>query len=61
MVKPVGFALYDGKARAAKCIRDREYAKECAILCDFSWQIRVVGKYRVKVGGSTVDASPVLR
>ncbi len=33
------FSTYKGKALAAKKIQDREYAKECLILCDFSWPI----------------------
>ncbi len=29
------FSTYDGKALAAKKIQDRQYARECLILCDF--------------------------
>ena len=36
------FSTYDGKALAAKMIQDREYAKECLILCDFSWPMRYI-------------------
>jgi len=33
------FSTYEGKALAAAKIQDREYAKECLILCDFLWPI----------------------
>jgi aldehyde:ferredoxin oxidoreductase len=33
------FSTYDGKALAAIRIQDREYAKECLILCDFAWPV----------------------
>ena len=33
------FSTYEGKALAAARIQDREYAKECLILCDFIWPI----------------------
>ena len=33
------FSTYDGKALAATVIQDREYAKECLILCDFAWPV----------------------
>jgi len=33
------FSTYDGKGLAATKIQDREYAKECLILCDFAWPI----------------------
>jgi aldehyde:ferredoxin oxidoreductase len=33
------FSTYDGKALAAAAIQDREYAKECLILCDFTWPV----------------------
>jgi len=35
----VDFSTCEGKALAAKKIQDREYAKECLILCDFRWPI----------------------
>jgi aldehyde:ferredoxin oxidoreductase len=31
------FSTYEGKAEAAVKIQHRQYAKECLILCDFSW------------------------
>ena len=33
------FSTYEGKALAAKKIQDRQYAKECLILCDYTWPI----------------------
>ena len=33
------FSTIEGKALAAAKIQDRQYAKECLILCDFSWPI----------------------
>jgi aldehyde:ferredoxin oxidoreductase len=33
------FSTCDGKALAAARIQDREYAKECLILCDFTWPV----------------------
>ena len=33
------FSTCDGKALAAAKIQDREYAKECLILCDFTWPV----------------------
>ncbi len=33
------FSTYEGKALAAAKIQDRQYAKECLILCDFYWPI----------------------
>ena len=33
------FSTYEGKAASAVKIQNRQYAKECLILCDFSWPI----------------------
>ena len=33
------FSTHEGKALAAAKIQDRQYAKECLILCDFLWPI----------------------
>jgi aldehyde:ferredoxin oxidoreductase len=35
----VDYSTYDGKARAAAMIQDREYAKESLILCDLFWPV----------------------
>ncbi|MFC1945092.1 aldehyde ferredoxin oxidoreductase C-terminal domain-containing protein, partial [Chloroflexota bacterium] len=31
------FSTYEGKALAAKMIQDRQYVKECLVVCDFYW------------------------
>jgi len=33
------FSTYEGKALATKKIQDRQYVKECLILCDWAWPI----------------------
>ena len=33
------YSSYEGKALAAAMIQDRQYAKECLVLCDFLWPI----------------------
>jgi aldehyde:ferredoxin oxidoreductase len=35
----VDFSTIAGKARAAKIIQDRQYAKECLVLCDLVWPV----------------------
>lgn len=35
----VDFSTYDGKAKAAVIIQNREYAKECLVLCDLVWPV----------------------
>ena len=35
----VDFSTYAGKALAAKKIQDRQYAKECLVLCDFTFPV----------------------
>jgi aldehyde:ferredoxin oxidoreductase len=35
----VDFSTYDGKAKAALMIQNREYAKECLVLCDMVWPV----------------------
>jgi len=49
------FSTYDGKALAAACIQDREYAKECLILCDFTWPVThtMTGNH---VGDPSIDS-----
>ncbi|RLC93752.1 MAG: hypothetical protein DRI39_04870 [Chloroflexi bacterium] len=37
--KAADFTTWEGKALAAKRIQDRQYAKECLILCDWIWPI----------------------
>lgn len=50
------FSTYDEKAHAAKIIQDREYAKECLILCDFMWPIRYVKHATDHVGDPTIES-----
>ena len=50
------FSTYEGKALAAQMIQDREYAKECLILCDFSWPMRYVRYSEDHVGDPTVES-----
>ena len=33
------FSTYEGKGLAAKRIQDRQYVKECLVLCDYAWPI----------------------
>jgi len=35
----VDFSTYDGKSKAAVIIQNREYAKECMVLCDLVWPV----------------------
>ena len=49
------FSTYEGKAMAARNIQDREYAKECLILCDFSWPMRYVRGSDDHIGDPTVE------
>ena len=49
------FSTYEGKALAARSIQDREYAKECLILCDFSWPMRYVKGSDDHIGDPTVE------
>lgn len=50
------FSSYDGKALAAKSIQDRQYVKECLILCDFSWPVMYVSKSEDHVGDPTLES-----
>lgn len=50
------FSTYDEKGYAAKIIQDREYAKECLILCDFMWPIRYVRHTMDHVGDPTIES-----
>lgn len=52
----VDFSTCDGKALAAKMIQDREYAKECLILCDFLWPIVDVESTEDHVGDPTLES-----
>ncbi|MDO8491417.1 MAG: aldehyde ferredoxin oxidoreductase N-terminal domain-containing protein [Dehalococcoidia bacterium] len=50
------FSSYEGKALAAKMIQDREYAKECLILCDLAWPIKTSPNTEDHVGDPTMES-----
>lgn len=50
------FSTYEGKALAAKKIQDRQYAKECLILCDFLWPLTSVASSEDHLGDSTLES-----
>jgi aldehyde:ferredoxin oxidoreductase len=50
------FSTYKGKALAAKKIQDREYIKECLILCDFAWPMMDVKHSEEHVGDPTLPS-----
>jgi len=50
------FSTYEGKALAAKKIQDRQYAKECLILCDWLWPITDIEYSEDHVGDPTLES-----
>jgi aldehyde:ferredoxin oxidoreductase len=50
------FSTYEGKALAAKKIQDRQYIKECLILCDYAWPIAHVRHSEDHLGDSAVES-----
>ncbi len=50
------FSTYEGKAKAASMIQDRQYAKELMILCDFSWPIIHSPATNDHVGDPTLES-----
>lgn len=50
------FSTYEGKALAAKMIQEREYAKECLILCDFAWPMTHSRYAEDHVGDPTLES-----
>jgi aldehyde:ferredoxin oxidoreductase len=50
------FSVVDGKALAAKLIQDRQYAKECLILCGFIWPIMDSEHTEDNVGDPDLEA-----
>lgn len=52
----VDFTSYEGKALAAKMIQDREYAKECLILCSYLFPIMFSKKTHDKVGDPSLES-----
>lgn len=51
------FSTYEGKALAAAKIQDRQYAKECMILCDFVWPIMYSEATQDRVGDPSLESS----
>ena len=50
------FSTYEGKALAAAKIQNRQYAKECLILCDFLWPILNSGLSEDHVGDPSLES-----
>jgi aldehyde:ferredoxin oxidoreductase len=50
------FTSYDGKALAAKMIQNREYAKNCFILCDWVWPLMTSPHTDDHVGDPTLES-----
>ena len=50
------FSTYEGKALAAARIQDRQYAKECLILCDFIWPVIYSPFTEDHVGDPTLES-----
>lgn len=50
------FSVYDGKALAATKIQDRQYVKECLMLCDFVWPLKDAEFVPGHVGDPTLES-----
>ncbi|OGW17380.1 MAG: hypothetical protein A3G93_12555 [Nitrospinae bacterium RIFCSPLOWO2_12_FULL_45_22] len=50
------FTSYEGKALAAKMIQEREYAKNCLILCDWVWPLMTSPNTADHVGDPTLES-----
>ena len=50
------FSTHDGKALAAKMIQDREYAKDCLVLCSFLWPVLDVANSDDHAGDPTLES-----
>jgi aldehyde:ferredoxin oxidoreductase len=50
------FSTHEGKALAAKMIQDREYAKECLVLCSFLWPVLDIVNSDDHVGDPTLES-----
>ena len=50
------FSMYEGKALAARRIQDREYAKECLILCDIQWPVMTSPNTEDHVGDPSLES-----
>ena len=53
------FSIYEEKALAAKIIQDREYAKECLILCGHFWPMMYLEYSENRVGDSSIESKLV--
>lgn len=49
------FSTFDGKALAARMIQDREYAKDCLVLCSFFWPVMDIEHSQDHVGDPTLE------
>jgi aldehyde:ferredoxin oxidoreductase len=50
------FSTHEGKALAAKMIQDREYAKECLVLCSFLWPVLDIANSDYHVGDPSLES-----
>jgi aldehyde:ferredoxin oxidoreductase len=50
------FSTHEGKALAAKMIQDREYAKECLVLCSFLWPVLDIANSDHHVGDPSLES-----
>ncbi len=50
------FSTHEGKAMAAKMIQDREYAKECLVLCSFLWPVLDIANSDYHVGDPSLES-----
>jgi len=50
------FSTYEGKALAAKMIQDRDYAKECLVLCDWMFPVLDLADTEDNVGDPTLES-----
>jgi aldehyde:ferredoxin oxidoreductase len=50
------FSTHEGKALAAKMIQDREYAKECLVLCSFLWPVLDIANSDDHVGDPSLES-----
>jgi aldehyde:ferredoxin oxidoreductase len=50
------FSTHDGKALAAKMIQDREYAKDCLVLCSFLWPVLDVANSDDHAGDPSLES-----
>jgi aldehyde:ferredoxin oxidoreductase len=50
------FSNHEGKALAARMIQDREYAKECLVLCSFLWPVLDIANSDDHAGDPTLES-----